>query len=118
MAGGVGRVAAGGNGPGPAITGPEEDALFFFFLEADTRFRAIRFPNTTRASPSCLSVPRIETRRSERPSISCEKTETRASHKSETCFRPWPPRPTTCPTRSSARTKEAEKRSGENFLGW
>jgi len=57
VAGGGGRVTTGGNGPGPAITRPEEDALFFFFLGADTHFRAIRFPNTTRASPSCLLVP-------------------------------------------------------------
>ena len=107
-----------GGGPGATFTGPEGAIPFFFFFGADTRLRAIRFPNTTRASLSCLSVPRIETRCSERLSTSWVKAETRALDMSVTCFRPRPPHPTTCPIRSSVMTKEAEKRSGENFLGW
>ena len=103
---GLGRAAC--DGPGPALPRPEEAKPSFFFLGTVTRFCAIRLPNTTRASPSCLSVPRTETKRSQWPSISCEWTETRALEMSATYFRPHPPRPTTCPTRSSARTKEDE----------
>jgi len=61
---------------GPVITRPKAGALCFFFLGADTCFHTICFPNTTRASLSCLSVSQIETRCFERPSISCEKTKT------------------------------------------
>jgi hypothetical protein len=38
----------------------------FFVVGPRTRFRAMRLPNTTRASPICSSVPRIETWRSSR----------------------------------------------------
>ena len=66
---GSGR-AAGGSVLGAVVTGTEGAAPRFFFFGADTCLCTICFPNTTRASPICLSVPRIETRRSERPSTS------------------------------------------------
>jgi len=56
--------------PGAVVTGTEGAVPRFFFFGADTRLRAIRFPNTMRALLICLSVPRIETRRSERLSTS------------------------------------------------
>ena len=60
---GLGR-AAECDGPGPALPGLEEAKPSFFFLGMETRFHAIRLPNTTRASLSCLLVPRIATKRS------------------------------------------------------
>ena len=107
-----------GSGLGAAVTGSEVAIPCFFFLGADTRFHAICLPNTTRTLPSCLSVPRIKMMRSEQLSTSWVKAETRALEMSVTCFRLWPLHPTTCPTRSSAITKEAEKWSGKNSLEW
>lgn len=52
--------AAGGFAVGAAAS------VFFFDVGTWTRLRAILFPNTTRASPICSSVPRIETWRSSR----------------------------------------------------
>ena len=114
---GLGR-AAWGDGPGPALPKPEEAKPSFFFLGTVTHFRAICLPNTTKASPSCLLVPCIETKCSQWPLISCEWTKIQALDISATCFRPCPLCPTICPTRSSARTREVEKRSGEDSLGW
>lgn len=88
-----------------------------FFFGARTRLRAIRFPNTARASPSCDSVPRIETWRSSVPETFVEKTLRRAPEMSEICFNPLPPRPTTWPAKLSAMTRVARNRSGEWSLG-
>ena len=110
--------ATQGSGLGAAVTGPEVAVPCFFFLGADTRFHAICLPNTTRTSPSCLSVPQIKMMHSEQLSASWVKAETRALEISVTCFRLWLLHLTTCPTRSSVITKEAEKWSGENSLGW
>ena len=70
--GGAGKGAEGPAGAPPLAGGGRADVdTVFFGLGLWTRFRAILFPNTTRASPICSSVPRIETWRSSRdPSAS------------------------------------------------
>ena len=110
--------ATWGSGLGVTFTRPEGAIPFFFFFGVDTCLYAICFPNTTRASLSCLLVPQIKMRYSEGPSTSWVKAETQALNISVTCFRPWLLHPTTCPIRSSAMTKEVEKWSGKNSLGW
>jgi hypothetical protein len=58
-------AARGGAGAGPAGggAGPSEGRDGPLFL-GRTRFRMKRFPSAISASPTCWSVPRIETRRS------------------------------------------------------
>src|SRR5215471_19646757 len=73
-AGTVGRevgawATSGGAELGATGAGPGAVIFSLFVLGMWTCFHTIRFPNTTRASPSCCSVPCIETWHSSAPSM-------------------------------------------------